>query len=139
MLAAEGFEPRRAADAREADRLLAAAPADVAPLDVMLPGEDGLSVWRRIGAAGDPPVIMVSALGSEARRVAGFEAGADDYVAKPFGAREEAAFEPFRTTGAARAGRGWDSACPSCAAAHAGWAGMPRSWTIPADAGWPPP
>jgi DNA-binding response OmpR family regulator len=57
-------------------------------LDLMLPGMDGLEVTRRLRGTGDVPIIMLTALGSEADRVMGLELGADDYVGKPFSPRE---------------------------------------------------
>jgi DNA-binding response OmpR family regulator len=61
---------------------------DLAILDLMLPGMDGLEVCRRLREVAPIPVIMLTALGEEADRIAGLEVGADDYLAKPFSARE---------------------------------------------------
>jgi len=61
---------------------------DVVLLDVMLPGRDGLSVCQKIRERSDVPIIMITARGEEADRVLGLEIGADDYVAKPYSARE---------------------------------------------------
>jgi len=61
---------------------------DLMILDVMLPGEDGLSIARRVRVMGGPPIIMISARGEEVDRVLGLEIGADDYLAKPFSPRE---------------------------------------------------
>ena len=63
-------------------------PPDVVVLDLMLPGLPGLEVCRRLRAASAVPVVMLTALGEEADRVAGLELGADDYVTKPFSPRE---------------------------------------------------
>lgn len=67
---------------------LAAATFDVVLLDVMLPGIDGFEVCRRIRAAHDVPVVMLTARGDDADRIVGLEIGADDYVPKPFNPRE---------------------------------------------------
>lgn len=86
-LANQGFGVRGAGDGRELDRQLTAEPADLVVLDLMLPGEDGLSICRRLASDG-PPVLMLSALGSTVDRVVGLELGASDYLAKPFDPRE---------------------------------------------------
>jgi DNA-binding response OmpR family regulator len=65
-----------------------AEPPDIVVLDLMLPGLPGLEVCRRLRAASAVPVVMLTALGEEADRVAGLELGADDYVTKPFSPRE---------------------------------------------------
>ena len=83
----QGFEARGAADAREMDRLLAQRSADVVVLDLMMPGEDGLSVCRRLAETG-PPVIMLSAMGEDTDRIVGLELGAADYLPKPCNPRE---------------------------------------------------
>jgi two-component system OmpR family response regulator len=70
------------------DAQLKAGRFDLVVLDVMMPGEDGLSVARRLSAGGGPPVLMLSALSEETDRVVGLEIGADDYLAKPFSPRE---------------------------------------------------
>ncbi|HTM22141.1 MAG TPA: response regulator, partial [Kofleriaceae bacterium] len=67
---------------------LAAGAYDAVLLDVMMPGIDGLEVLRRIRARSRVPVIMLTARGDEADRVAGLELGADDYIPKPFSPRE---------------------------------------------------
>jgi DNA-binding response OmpR family regulator len=61
---------------------------DVVLLDLMLPGKDGLTVCRELRARSDVPIIVLTARGEEADRVLGLELGADDYLAKPFSARE---------------------------------------------------
>lgn len=86
-LVRQGFEALGAADAREMDRLLALNPADVVVLDLMMPGEDGLSVCRRLAETG-PPVIMLSAMGEDTDRIVGLELGAADYLPKPCNPRE---------------------------------------------------
>jgi DNA-binding response OmpR family regulator len=84
----DGFDVRTADDGRQAlDRFEECAP-DLVLLDLMLPGVDGLEVFRRMREAGDVPVIMITARGQETDRVVGLDLGADDYVAKPFSPRE---------------------------------------------------
>ena len=61
---------------------------DLIVLDLMMPGEDGLSILRRLNAHARPPVIMLSAMGEDSDRIIGLEVGADDYVAKPCNPRE---------------------------------------------------
>lgn len=63
-------------------------PVDLILLDVMLPGEDGLSLARGLGGPGAPAIIMLSARGEEIDRIVGLEVGADDYLPKPFSHRE---------------------------------------------------
>ncbi|MCW1411240.1 response regulator [Rhizobium sp. 1AS11] len=70
------------------DRALAGGEYDLIILDIMMPGEDGLSVCRRLRSRGNVPLLMLSALGEETDRVVGLEMGADDYLAKPFSPRE---------------------------------------------------
>ncbi len=87
-LRAGGHTVVEAADGTEALRAMRADPADLVVLDLMMPGIDGLEVCRRLRGAGTVPIIMLTALGAEVDRVVGFEAGADDYVVKPFSPRE---------------------------------------------------
>jgi two-component system OmpR family response regulator len=61
---------------------------DLIVLDLMLPGEDGLTLYRNLRARRDTPVIILSARGEETERIVGLEMGADDYLAKPFAPRE---------------------------------------------------
>jgi len=78
-----------ARDGKEMDeRLASAGYPDLIVMDLMLPGEDGLSLTRRIKAARDVPVIMLSARGEDIDRIVGLEVGADDYLPKPFNPRE---------------------------------------------------
>jgi two-component system response regulator RegX3 len=84
----EGFTTRVAASAREALEQAAAETPDLVLLDIGLPDGSGLDVCRQLRRDSDVPVIMLTARGSEADRVAGLEMGADDYVVKPFSARE---------------------------------------------------
>jgi two-component system OmpR family response regulator len=87
-LAEHGFEVTAAADATGMDAALAANSVDLLILDVMLPGEGGLSICQRLARSAGPPIIMVSAMGEEIDRVLGLELGADDYVPKPCSPRE---------------------------------------------------
>ncbi|MEO1469919.1 MAG: response regulator [Pseudomonadota bacterium] len=88
FLAREGLEVEEAADADAMDTVLARRRPDLIVLDLMLPGEDGLSICRRLRAAGGPAILMLTAKSDEIDRVVGLEMGADDYLAKPFGPRE---------------------------------------------------
>jgi two-component system, OmpR family, response regulator RegX3 len=84
----EGFQPTVAAGASEAVEMARSARPDLVLLDIGLPDGSGLDVCRELRRDSDVPIIMVTARGSEADRVAGLELGADDYVVKPFSARE---------------------------------------------------
>ena len=88
-LTQEGFEVLLAEDARALDRLLRRELVDLIILDLMLPGEDGLSVCRRLRSRNDAtPVVMLTAKGDDVDRIVGLEIGADDYLPKPFNPRE---------------------------------------------------
>ena len=76
-----------AADAPGMEQALERGPVDLMVLDVMLPGEDGLSICRRM-AGGGPAIIMLSAMGEDTDRIVGLEIGADDYLPKPCNPRE---------------------------------------------------
>jgi two-component system OmpR family response regulator len=82
------FRVKSAADAGAARTLLTAHTFDLAIVDIMMPGEDGLSLCRHIRATGNMPVIFLTARAEELDRVLGLEVGADDYVVKPFSPRE---------------------------------------------------
>jgi DNA-binding response OmpR family regulator len=85
----EGYDARHAADGLAALDVAASYAPDLVVLDLMLPGIDGLEVCRRLRAASaDLPIVMLTARGEEEDRVLGLEVGADDYVTKPFSARE---------------------------------------------------
>lgn len=83
-----GMRATSARDAVDMDAKLANGKYDLIVLDVMMPGEDGLSVCRRLSASGSVPILMLTALGEETDRIVGLEIGADDYLAKPFNPRE---------------------------------------------------
>ncbi|KMJ44418.1 two-component system response regulator OmpR [Xenorhabdus khoisanae] len=88
-LSEQGFQVRSVANAEQMDRLLTRESIRLIVLDLMLPGEDGLSVCRRLRSQHNPiPIIMISAKGEEVDRIVGLEIGADDYLAKPFNPRE---------------------------------------------------
>ena len=88
FLGRHGYQVDTAGDAREMDAALARGGFDLIVLDVMLPGEDGLSICRRLAAAEGPPVIMLSAMGEDTDRIVGLDLGADDYLPKPCNPRE---------------------------------------------------
>jgi two-component system OmpR family response regulator len=88
FLEPHGFRVASAGDGPSMRAALAREPADLVILDMMLPGEDGLSLCRDIRAASRVPIIFLTALNSEADRVVGLEMGADDYLSKPFSTRE---------------------------------------------------
>jgi two-component system OmpR family response regulator len=87
-LAKEGFRVSTAPDGRAMRKVMADGRFDLVLLDLMLPGEDGLSLCRALRAESNIPIIMLTAKGDEIDRVIGLELGADDYLAKPFGSRE---------------------------------------------------
>ena len=88
-LTSQGYAVETAEDAAALDRLLAKRLPDLLVLDWMMPGEDGLSVARRLRAQpGFPPILMLSAKGDDIDRIIGLEVGADDYLPKPFNPRE---------------------------------------------------
>jgi len=87
-LTREGFRVSVAADGRAMRKALADSRIDLILLDLMLPGEDGLSLCRTLRAESSIPIIMLTAKGDEVDRVIGLEMGADDYLPKPFGSRE---------------------------------------------------
>lgn len=88
LLLREGFEATGCRSAAEFDRLVERQRIDLAILDIMLPGEDGLSLCRRLRSRSDIPVLLVSAKSDDIDRIVGLEVGADDYLAKPFNPRE---------------------------------------------------
>lgn len=89
FLTEQGFRVRGVENAEQMDRVLARELFNLVVLDLMMPGEDGLSVCRRLRADNNQiPIIMLTAKGDEASRIQGLELGADDYLAKPFNPRE---------------------------------------------------
>jgi DNA-binding response OmpR family regulator len=87
-LTGNGFTVSLAASGSEMDEILTRTQPDLVILDLMMPGEDGLSIARRLRASTTLPVIMLSARGEDIDRIVGLEVGADDYLAKPFNPRE---------------------------------------------------
>jgi two-component system phosphate regulon response regulator OmpR len=88
-LGQQGLHVRTLEHAAQLERLLAREPFDALVLDLMMPGEDGLAVLRRLRAQGETiPVLMLTARGDPVDRIVGLEMGADDYLAKPFDPRE---------------------------------------------------
>src|SRR6185437_15438939 len=88
LLEKHGYEVGTAASGNAMDACLAARSYDLAILDVMLPGEDGLSLCKRLRETSKISIIMVTGIGEATDRIVGLELGADDYLAKPFDARE---------------------------------------------------
>src|SRR5580704_11202455 len=88
FLQRHGYHVETAADGKEMDRALARGAVDLVVLDVMLPGEDGLAICRKLARPDGPAIIMLSAMGEETDRIVGLELGADDYVPKPCNPRE---------------------------------------------------
>ena len=102
-LSHEGFEVMIAEDGKGLQRILLRETVDLIVLDLMMPGEDGLSICRRLRASNDrTPIIMLTAKGEDVDRIVGLEVGADDYIGKPFNPRESC----------------WPVSTPCCAAAH---------------------
>jgi two-component system OmpR family response regulator len=112
-----GFDASSAGDVPGMERHLAAKGADLIILDLMMPGEDGLSACKRLSGKGRVPIIMLSALGDDADRIVGLEIGADDYLAKPCNPRELVA----RARAVLRRQRDADSAPPGESLRFAGF------------------
>ncbi len=87
-LSKEGFTVEAVEDGTAMDRYLSGHEVDLVILDLMLPGEDGLSIGRRLRQQKNMPIIILSARGEELDRIVGLEMGADDYLTKPFNPRE---------------------------------------------------
>jgi two-component system OmpR family response regulator len=88
FLERHGFAVSTAADGVAMSSLMATESFDLAVLDVMMPGEDGLSILRRLQGDREMPIIMLSAVGSDVDRIVGLEMGAEDYLSKPCNPRE---------------------------------------------------
>ena len=87
-LSTNGYRVSAAASAAEARALMAGMAFDLLILDVMMPGESGLDLTKQVRAASTVPILMLTARGESADRIAGLELGADDYLPKPFEPRE---------------------------------------------------
>ena len=87
-LESNGCRVSEAGDAKAAREALRTSAPDIVVLDIMMPGEDGLSLTRSIRADGNVPVILLTAVAEETDRIVGLEMGADDYLTKPFNPRE---------------------------------------------------
>ena len=83
-----GFAVRTVADAIELDAAMSADQADLLILDIAMPGEDGLSIARRVRSDSSVPILMLTAAADIVDRIVGLEIGADDYMTKPFDMRE---------------------------------------------------
>lgn len=83
-----GYRVSVARDGGEMQRVMKRVTVDLVVLDIMMPGDDGITVCRRLRETSDVMIIMLSAVGEETDRVVGLEVGADDYIAKPFSPRE---------------------------------------------------
>ncbi len=88
LLTREGFAIETVGSGEAMDAAMSRMRPDLIILDLMLPGEDGLTICRRIRETDDVPILMLTAKGDEIDRVVGLEMGADDYLTKPFGSRE---------------------------------------------------
>ena len=88
FLGRHGYKVDTAADGPQMEQVLSRGQTDLIVLDLMLPGEDGLAICRRLAGSGGPPIIMLSAMGEETDRIIGLELGADDYLPKPCNPRE---------------------------------------------------
>lgn len=83
-----GFRISTACDGKEADQIITATNIDLMVLDIMMPGENGLSICRRVQEKRQIPIILLTALSEDTDRIVGLEVGADDYLTKPFNPRE---------------------------------------------------
>ncbi|MCW8903712.1 MULTISPECIES: response regulator [Sedimenticola] len=87
-LTEQGYQVEAVADGTAMERYLKKQPVDLIILDLMMPGDDGLTLARRLRQQGDQAIIMLSARGDEVDKIVGLEVGADDYLTKPFNPRE---------------------------------------------------
>ena len=87
-LSRQGYRMSTADSAASARRILQAGAVDLVILDIMMPGEDGLSLCRHLRESGTVPIILLTAMADATDRIVGLEMGADDYLTKPFNPRE---------------------------------------------------
>ncbi|MCE7797475.1 response regulator [Sphingobium sufflavum] len=129
FLTKNGYRVTAAADAESARRTLNSSAIDMLILDIMMPGEDGLSLCRHVREKGEMPVILLTARSEETDRIVGLEMGADDYVVKPFSPRELVARIKtiLRRAGA---GAARETAPPTRAFLFADWALNTDDWTL---------
>jgi len=130
FLQKNGYRVTGAPDAETARRALGANAIDMLILDIMMPGEDGLSLCRHVREKGDMPIILLTARSEETDRIVGLEMGADDYVVKPFSPRELVARIKtiLRRAGA---GNGREAAPPAARAFRFGdWSLNTDDWTL---------
>ena len=121
-LTRNGFRVTQAGDAAQARERLHGYAIDLVILDVMMPGEDGLSLCRHIRETSDLPVILLTAMAEETDRIVGLEMGADDYVVKPFSPRELVARIKVVLRRMGRGGGGARQRAPETGSyAFAGW------------------
>ncbi len=114
LLTREGFAIETVGTGEAMDAAMSRMRPDLIILDLMLPGEDGLTICRRIRETDDVPILMLTAKSDEIDRVVGLEMGADDYLTKPFGSREAfgARAGAFRDARRRREGGGSIAALP---------------------------
>jgi two-component system OmpR family response regulator len=127
----QGYRARLAANAGEARRVLNETRPDLVVLDIMMPGEDGLSLCRWLVANGGPPVILLTAMADETDRIVGLELGADDYLVKPFNPRELLA----RIRAVLRRAPPPEQPVPSSARRFAGWTHDPGAHALHPEGG----
>ncbi|PZO91712.1 MAG: DNA-binding response regulator [Sphingomonas sanxanigenens] len=121
-LTRNGFRVTQAADAAAARDRLKGYAIDLVILDIMMPGEDGLSLCRHIRETSETPVVLLTAMAEETDRIVGLEMGADDYVVKPFSPRELVARAKVILRRAGRGGAGVKQRAPDTESyAFAGW------------------
>ncbi|MEM9243083.1 MAG: response regulator [Pseudomonadota bacterium] len=88
ILSKHGFKVSTAANGAEMEKILEQHQVDLILLDVMMPGDDGITICKKLRLSSQMPIIMISAAGEDDDRITGLEVGADDYLAKPFNPKE---------------------------------------------------